>query len=149
MIRIDLMKYKDRLRLKSEAGKKFVFSEVRQKWLVLQPEELVRQLIIQHLITEKEYNKNKISTERSIKVNRMDRRFDIVVYNDDFNPYILIECKSPKVKITQQTFEQAAWYNMSLKVDYLVVTNGIQTYCCAMDYVKKSYQFLEDLPRPT
>ena len=146
MVQIDLMKYQDQLRLKTEGGKKYIFGDIRRRWLVLLPEELVRQLVIQFLVREKNYNRSRISTERAIKVNKMDRRFDILVYDEAFRPKLLIECKSPQVRIKQDAFDQIAWYNTSLKVDFLVITNGIETYCCSIDYQRQVHGFLDYFP---
>ncbi|MCI4650341.1 type I restriction enzyme HsdR N-terminal domain-containing protein [Phaeodactylibacter sp.] len=147
-IHIDLLRYKDQLRVKRQADKRFIFDRIRKKWLVLQPEEMVRQLVLEYLLQERGYNSNRISMERGLKVNTLDRRFDLLVYDKEVKPYLLIECKAPQVKISQAVFEQVSWYNSSLQVPYLMVTNGRENYCCWMDYEAKSYRFLDVVPDP-
>jgi hypothetical protein len=147
-IHIDLLRYKDQLRVKRQADKRFIFDRIRKKWLVLQPEEMVRQLVLEYLLQERGYNSNLISMERGLKVNTLDRRFDLLVYDKEVKPYLLIECKAPQVKISQAVFEQVSWYNSSLQVPYLMVTNGRENYCCWMDYEAKSYRFLDVVPDP-
>ncbi|KGE85334.1 type I restriction enzyme HsdR N-terminal domain-containing protein [Phaeodactylibacter xiamenensis] len=147
-INIDLLRYKDQLRVKRQADKRLIFDRIRKKWLVLQPEEMVRQLILEYLLQERGYNSNRISMERGLKVNTLDRRFDLLVYDKEVKPYLLIECKAPQVKISQAVFEQVSWYNSSLQVPYLMVTNGRENYCCWMDYEAKSYRFLDAVPDP-
>lgn len=146
MIPIDLNPYKSKLRLKKEAGIIYVFDFIRGKWLMLLPEELVRQLLIIYLIEEKNYSKNVIAVERGLKVNNLNKRCDLLIFDPDTKPTMLVECKAPKVKITQDVFRQIAIYNMSFEVDYLLVTNGVQTYCCQMDYEQKSWTFLNEIP---
>ncbi len=146
MIDLGLTKYHDKLKIKKEGDKNYIFDLIRRKWLVLQPEEYVRQLMVEYLIQEKGYSKNLISIEKGLKVNKLDKRYDLVVYDKDLNPVILIECKSPKVKINQQVLDQAGWYNSTLKVKYLVVTNGIQSFVSLIDYEKQSFHFLSTLP---
>ncbi|KAA3631131.1 MAG: restriction endonuclease subunit R, partial [Bacteroidetes bacterium] len=116
MIPLDLTPYKSELRLKKEDGKVYVFDLIRSKWLVLLPEELVRQLLILYLIREKRYSKNFIAVEKGLKVNDLDKRFDLLVYNADTQPFMLVECKAPSVKITQDVFRQMAIYNMAFRV---------------------------------
>lgn len=147
-IHIDLLRYKDQLRVKRQADKRFIFDRIRKKWLVLQPEEMVRQLVLEYLLQERGYNSNRISMERGLKVNTLDRRFDLLVYDKEVKPYLLIECKAPQAKISQAVFEQVSWYNSSLQVPYLMVTNGRENYCCWMDYEAKSYRFLDVVPDP-
>lgn len=146
MIPVDLTPYKSKLRLKKTEGKAYVFDFIRGKWLVLLPEELVRQLLILYLIEEKSYSKNSMAIERGIKVNNLSKRCDILLFDQNTKPLMLVECKAPEVKITQDVFRQIAIYNLSFEVDYLLVTNGIQTYCCKMDYIEKSWEFLKDIP---
>ena len=145
-IEVDYTIYKDQLQLKKQAGKVFVFDPIRKKNLILLPEELVRQLVLQYLIQDRKFNKNLIRTEQGLKVHELSKRCDILIYDSDFKPFLLVECKSSKVKISQKTFEQIARYNLPLQVKYLLVTNGIQSFCCEMDYEGQSYQFLEEIP---
>ncbi|MDX1939791.1 MAG: type I restriction enzyme HsdR N-terminal domain-containing protein [Saprospiraceae bacterium] len=148
IIELNLMGFQDQLRVKHENDRQLIFDSIRHKWLVLQPEELVRQLLVQYLLNEKGYSKNKIALEKLLIINNLERRYDILVYNADTSPFMLIECKAPNIDITDDTFRQIAQYNLSLNVPYLLVTNGIKTYCCRMDYTQKSYEFLPGIPNP-
>lgn len=145
-IPIDLLKHQPNLQLKKEVDKRYIWCSIRKKYLVLQPEELVRQLTIEYLEKDKKYNKNKIHVERGLMVNERYRRTDIIIYDDNIEPYLLVECKAPKIKMNQAVFDQIARYNLTLKVKYLLVTNGIDTFCCEMDYEEQSYRFLSDVP---
>ncbi|MEE4259410.1 MAG: type I restriction enzyme HsdR N-terminal domain-containing protein [Bacteroidales bacterium] len=123
-----------------------VFDTIRKKYLVLTPEEWVRQQFILYLIHEKNYPPTLISLEKGIKVLGMNKRFDAVVSDKSGRPVVLFEFKSPDVKVTQPAFEQVARYNMQLKVRYLIVSNGLKHYCCEVDYEKKTFAFLENIP---
>ncbi len=146
LLNIDYTLFKESLHLKKENDKLMVLDPIRKKYLVLQPEELVRQLVLLYLLHEKNYNKNRIRTEQGLKVNSLNKRCDILIYDQNIKPVFLIECKSSKVKISQETFDQIAQYNLPLQVQYLLVTNGIQSYCCKMDYENQEYQFLNAVP---
>lgn len=152
IIELNLMGLQDQLQVKHENGQQLIFDPIRHKWLVLQPEELVRQLLLQYLILEKGYNKNRISIEKLLKVNNIKKRFDILIYDSDNQPFILVECKEPHVNITDDiisaAFWQVKWYNHSLKAQYLLVTNGIKTYCCRVNYEQQSLEFLTEVPDP-
>ncbi len=124
MIDLELMQYKDLVQVKKIEGKTHVFDPLRKKWLVLQPEELVRQLFVQYLLRGKGYNFTRIKVEKSLKVNGLDRRCDLLVYDAAIRPFLMVECKAPQVDISQETFRQIAWYNLPLQVPYLAVTNG-------------------------
>ncbi len=145
MIDLDLHRYKDKLEVLSTGGKVYIRDIIRKKRLVLQPEELVRQLTIHHLI-DYGYPKSSIQVEKKINVNGMTRRYDIVVYDRHLLPYMLIECKSHKVGIAQTTFDQIAQYNIEMRAPYLLVTNGVQSYCCHLDFDKKKVTYLSKLP---
>ncbi|HKK79391.1 MAG: restriction endonuclease subunit R [Bacteroidetes bacterium] len=147
-IELDLLRFKDQLQVKREDDKRLIFDPVRKKWLVLQPEEMVRQLMVCYLLEVKGYRKNRLSAERGLKVNSLQGRFDLLVYDEDVAPYLLVECKAPQLELRQSTFEQAAWYNTTLRVPYLMVTNGRDSYCCAMDYEAKDYRYLDAVPEP-
>ena len=124
-----------------------VFDQVRKKYLVLTPEEWVRQHFIYYLNQEKNYPLGLMGVEKMVKYNGMQTRADIVLYAADGKPNMIVECKAPKVKITQDAFNQIAKYNFKLKVDFLVVTNGMQRFCCQMDYVNNSIKFVEEIPK--
>ena len=145
-IEINYTSFTSQLQIKKEADKKFIFDPIRKKYLVLLPEELVRQLVLLYLINDRKFNKNLIRSEQGLKVNTLSKRCDILIYDKGFSPFLLVECKSPKIKITQKVLDQIASYNLPLRVKYLLVTNGIQSYCCEMDYESQSYVFLKDVP---
>jgi len=146
MIDIDYTVYSDKILLKKENGKRLIFDQIRRKYLVLQPEELVRQLVICYLLQERNYNRNRIAIEKKLEVNGMTKRCDILVFQKDLTPWLLIECKAPQVALSEATFRQVAVYNMPLHVQYLMVTNGHSTYCCRMDYEANTFDFLEEIP---
>ena len=131
---------------KSKENKTYIFDPIRKKWLVLNPEEWVRQHCIQFLLKTKNVPLGFIQVEKKLNVNNTEKRYDLVVFKPDHSIYLLVECKSPKVKITQKTFDQIARYNLVLKSDYLMLTNGLNHFFCKMDFEKRKYLFLPDLP---
>ncbi len=133
-------------RMSEKNGKTYIFDTLRKKQLVLTPEEWVRQHFVQFLIQEKGYAASLIAIEKGLKYNTIQNRADIVIYNKQGEPYMIVECKRPTVKITQDTFDQVARYNMAFKVELLVVTNGMQHFCCQMNYNDNSYRYLETIP---
>ncbi len=133
-------------RFKSSENKLAVFDEIRKKFILLTPEEWVRQNVVQYLLNEKKYPKSLTNVEKVIKVNDLTKRYDIVVYNPNGSIFLLVECKAPNIKITQETFNQIARYNLVLKAEHLMVTNGLDHYFCKMDFENEKYIFLEELP---
>lgn len=133
-------------RFKEQEGRTLIYDIVRKKFVVLTPEEWVRQNFIRFLIEEKKYPASLIAVEVGLKYNQLQKRADVLIYNKQGQAYLMIECKAPEVKITQDVFHQIAVYNMSFKVDYLVVTNGMDHYCCKMDYDINNYGFLQSIP---
>ena len=133
-------------RFKNSENKVSIFDTIRKKFILLTPEEWVRQNTIQFLLQEKNYPKSYLNIEKLIKINDISKRYDIVVFQPDGTIFLLIECKAPEVKITQETFDQIARYNLTLKAQYLMVTNGLNHYFCQMDFVNETYIFLNDLP---
>jgi type I site-specific restriction endonuclease len=134
------------LKTKLVEGTTQVFDQVRKKYLILTPEEWVRQHFIHYLNQEKNYPLGLMGVEQIVKYNGMQTRADIVLYAADGKPNMIVECKAPKVKITQDAFNQIAKYNFNLKVDFLVVTNGIQHFCCALDYKNNKISFMKEVP---
>lgn len=132
--------------MKSEGEKTYIFDVVRKKYLLLTPEEWVRQNFIHYLNKEKKYPLGLMGVEQMVKYNSLKTRADIVMYNTEGKANIIVECKAPDVKITQDTFNQIAKYNSQLKVKYLLVTNGMNHYCCEMNYEKNEIVFLEEVP---
>ncbi|MDI5950931.1 MULTISPECIES: type I restriction enzyme HsdR N-terminal domain-containing protein [Flavobacterium] len=133
-------------RFKNSENKVSIFDEIRKKFIILTPEEWVRQHVVQFLLEEKKYPKSLINVEKVLKVNGLRKRYDVVVFNSDGSIFILIECKAPEVKIAQTTFDQIARYNMTMKSEFLMVTNGLNHYFCQMDFENEKYQFLPELP---
>ena len=131
--------------IKSSENKQLIFDKIRKKHVVLTPEEWVRQNFVEYLLKEKKYPISLIAVEKQVTVNKLKKRFDILVFDKKGNHNIIVECKSPKIKITQDTFDQIARYNLALNAEYLIVTNGISHYYCKMDSENKKYVFLEDI----
>jgi len=116
-------------RTKTEGQRTLIFDRIRKKYIVLTPEEFVRQHLINYLVTEKGYPATLISVEAPLKYARMDKRSDLLINNNSGQPLMLVECKAPEVAITQKVFEQIAIYNLTIQAPYLMVTNGLQHYC--------------------
>lgn len=144
MEKLNLPEYE--LRILSEEGKTMVFDPVRKKNVVLTPEEWVRQHFIRFLQTEKKYPQSLMAVEKQVMVNGKQRRFDLLIYSRKGQPHLIAEFKAPSVKITQDTFDQVVRYNMALRVDRVVVSNGLQHFVCEIDYVNNSYAFLKEVP---
>ncbi len=134
-------------RFKNSENKTYIFDIIRKKFLVLTPEEWVRQHVLQFFINHHKYPVSFINVEKLVKVNGTTKRYDIVVYRNDGSIFLLVECKAPEIGITQQTFDQIARYNLVLNASYLMVTNGINHYFCQMDFQNEKYLFLTDLPK--
>ena len=133
-------------RIQEKAGKKLIFDGFRRRWVALTPEEWVRQNFAKYLTEEKHYPASLVAIERSLRMNQRDFRTDIVLFSKSGNPLVVVECKAPEVKISQQVFDQIARYNLDLRVSYLIVTNGLTHYCCRFDQSELSYTFLPEIP---
>ncbi|NRB59096.1 MAG: type I restriction enzyme HsdR N-terminal domain-containing protein [Winogradskyella sp.] len=133
-------------RFKSTENKVSIFDVIRKKFIILQPEEWVRQHCVHYLINQKNFPKSLINVEKELTINGLKKRYDIVVFNKDGSIHLIVECKSHSVAISQSTFDQIARYNMVLNSDYLMVTNGINHYYCQMDSEAEQYTFLRDIP---
>ena len=133
-------------RIKNSENNTHIFDVIRKKFVVLQPEEWVRQHCIQFLINEKNFPVSLINVEKVVEINGLNKRYDIIVFNSDGSIYLIIECKAPKVKISQSAFDQIARYNLALKASYLMLTNGLNHYFCKIDYNLGVYNFLKELP---
>jgi len=125
---------------------KFIFDILRKKYVALQPEEWVRQNFIRYLIEKKNYPKGRIAVEYYLKVNKNDKRSDIVIFDKMLKPQIVIECKAENVKLTKDTFEQAANYNLKLGAKYLIITNGQTTMAFEKHDDSNAYRQLAELP---
>ncbi|MBY0433677.1 MAG: type I restriction enzyme HsdR N-terminal domain-containing protein [Cyclobacteriaceae bacterium] len=133
-------------KVKKSEGKVWIFDSIRKKFVVLTPEEWVRQHFIHFLIQEYGYPKSLIRIESALPYNTLQKRSDILIYNRAGKPWMLIECKSPTVKLGQNAFNQAAIYNMALGARYLAVTNGMVHFCCLAKTSEKEAVFLDDFP---
>lgn len=133
-------------RINESKGQKEIFDSIRRKFLILTPEEWVRQNIIRFLIEEKKVPGTLIAVEKSLMLNQLSKRTDAVVYASSGKPLMIVECKAPQVKINQEVFEQIARYNLTLRVNYLLVTNGMEHYCAYIDFANGEFAFLEDIP---
>jgi len=145
MKRLNLPTYSFNIKLIEQ--RKYIFDSIRKKYLILTPEEWVRQNFLKYLIEEKGYPASLISVEKELKLNNISKRTDAVVYNKQGEPLLVLEFKAPEVKIDQKVFDQIARYNMKLKVNYLVVSNGMEHFCCVLQHDLNTYQFLKEIPQ--
>jgi len=127
-------------------GKLSIFDPLRKKFLVLTPEEWVRQHIIFYLVNYKGYPRSLFALERGLKYNSMQKRFDVLVMDRQGNPFLLVECKAPEIKLTQKTIEQVSVYNKIIGAPCLAISNGLQHICLQMDQEKGQYQQLTQFP---
>ena len=127
-------------------GKRQIFDTLRRCYVALTPEEWVRQHFVNYLCTAKGYPQTLMANEVQIMLNGMKKRCDTVVYDKELRPRVIVEYKAPTVKLTKEVFAQISRYNLTLRVDYLIVSNGVQHYCCRMDYENNSYTFLQEIP---
>jgi len=132
--------------LSNKNGKTYIYDPFRRKDVALAPEEWVRQHFVNFLVTEKYYPAELIANEVSIDVNSTSKRCDTVIYDKYLNPLVIVEYKAPEVVITGDVFEQISRYNLTLRVPYLIVSNGLTHYCCYMDYKDMKCVFLENIP---
>ncbi len=143
MQKLNLPSYQ--FKLKSSENKQLIFDIIRKKYVFLTPEEWVRQNFVHYLIHEKNYPISLISVEKQLTINQLKKRFDILIFNTSGKPHIIIECKAPSIKISQNTFDQIARYNMVINASHLIVTNGLTHYFCKFDVKNKQYQFLKEI----
>lgn len=134
------------IKVKKIDEKTVVFDRLRRKYVALTPEEWVRQHFVNYLITEKGYPATLIANEAPIELNSRKKRCDSIIYNNEIQPLVIVEYKSPEVKITQDVFNQIVCYNIVLRVKYLIVSNGLNHYCCRMDYDTQTFEYLKDIP---
>ena len=145
MQKLNFPKYN--FRFKSNENKTLIFDIIRKKFVILTPEEWVRQHTLHFLITEKKYPVSYINVEKQLLLNDTVKRYDIVIFKNDGDVEIIIECKAPSITINQVSFDQIARYNLALNSNLLMVTNGLTHYFCKMDTKNKKYIFLRDLPK--
>ncbi len=133
-------------RFKNNENKVSIFDVIRKKFIILQPEEWVRQHCIHYLVDYKNYPKSLINVEKELLINGLKKRYDLVIFNPNGSIFMIVECKAPKINISQSTFDQIAQYNMILNAEYLMVTNGINHYYCKVDFEAEQYEFVENIP---
>ncbi|KAA6341012.1 hypothetical protein EZS27_011142 [termite gut metagenome] len=134
------------VKTKEQNGKSVIFDIVRKRYVALTPEEWVRQHFVHFLIAHKGYPWGLMANEVVLELNGTRKRCDTLLYKSDLSIRMIIEYKAPHIEITQSVFDQITRYNLKLKVDYLVASNGMQHYCCRMNYENQCYAFLEDIP---
>jgi hypothetical protein len=125
---IDINYPEPAFRIKQEKGKEMVFDPLRKKWVLLTPEEWVRQNFVQYLLQVKDYPPSLIAMEKQIKLGELTKRFDILIYDNDHQPWMMVECKAGSVKLSAKVLEQVLRYNISVPARYLIVTNGNDHY---------------------
>jgi len=133
-------------KLRNLNNRQEILDPVRHKFVTLTPEEWVRQHLISYLTHVKGYPVSIIGVEKQLILNKLPKRFDLVIFKRNGTPLLLAECKAPGVEITEKAFDQAARYNMLLQADYFLITNGLEHYPCRIDYENKQYIFIEDVP---
>ncbi len=127
-------------------GSKVIFDTLRRRFVTLTPEEWVRQHFVRFLVDEKGFPAALMANEVSLTQNGIKRRCDTLVADATGNPLVIVEYKAPHVEISQNTFDQIVRYNMVLHASYLIVSNGLNHYCCRINYADDSYVFLNDIP---
>lgn len=146
LLQLDYLQFEPALRISTRGNSTLVFDPIRRKHVVLTPEELLRQLVLTYLLEVKAYPTSRIRSEIGLTLNNRPKRCDIVVFDAALQPWLLVECKSPKVALNQSTFEQVARYNLQFKAPFLAITNGLATYSCALDFEQEQFSFLADFP---
>lgn len=147
-LKIDLIQFGDQLKIKQEGNKKYIWDPVRLKYFVLFQEEFVRQLLILYLTEKLNWSTKLIAVEKQIKLGTLAKRYDLLLHRSPNEASILVECKSSSTKINQATFDQISNYNLKLNIPYLIITNGINTFACHIDFDKKKYTFIDHIPTP-
>lgn len=134
------------LKIADKDGKRYILDILRKRYVALTPEEWVRQHFVHYLINHMGYPSGLLANEVSIKLNGTSKRCDTVLYSTSLSPRMIVEYKAPVVNITQEVFNQISRYNIVLRVDYLIVTNGITHYCCKVDYENGKCTFIPSVP---
>lgn len=146
MLELTLTDHLGMLKTQTMGNTRKIWDPVRKRWVAMQPEELVRQLTLAFLISEKRYPTGRIAVEKILRGHHLSKRCDILVYSAQGSPFLLVECKAPQIPISLQVFLQAANYNLALQVPYLMMTNGRDTYCCCLDYPQQKIAELQEIP---
>ena len=134
------------VKLRGTREKPEIFDFLRRRFVALTPEEWVRQHFTHWLVEHKGYPQALLGNEIELKIGQKRLRCDSLLYNKEMHPRMIIEYKAPSVAVTQKVFNQISTYNLLLHVDYLIVSNGLQHYCCRMDYERRQYDFLPEIP---
>lgn len=144
MLQLNLPQYS--FRIKKQNEKLVIFDSQRKRYVALTPEEWVRQNFIRFLIEEKGYPAAYLAIEKQLNMNGMKKRCDAILYNEHAQPFLIIELKAPNVAISQATFDQVAVYNAKLKVDFFIISNGIEHFCCKVNLKTSRYEFFSEIP---
>ena len=144
MFRLNLPPYE--IKITEKDGKRMIFDFLRRKYVALTPEEWVRQHFTHYLVEHKGYPKGLLGNEIELQIGDKRLRCDSILYNKVAQPQMIIEYKAPTVPLQQKVFDQVSAYNLLLRVDYLVISNGMEHYCCKMDYEHQKYLFLQEIP---
>jgi len=144
MLQLNLPQYSFRIKKLNE--KLVIFDSQRKRYVALTPEEWVRQNFIRFLIEEKGYPAAYLAIEKQLNMNGMKKRCDAILYNEHAQPFLIIELKAPNVAISQATFDQVAVYNAKLKVDFFIISNGIEHFCCKVNLETARYEFFPKIP---
>jgi hypothetical protein len=135
-------------RIRHKEGQIYVFDPIRKRNILLTPEEEVRQCLLDYLILEKKYSKSLIKIEGGLRVDKLQKRTDILIYDTDAQPYLLIECKAPSVKLNAEVIKQASTYNTNVGAPFIAISNGIQHFCFEINFETKTSIQLKDFPEP-
>lgn len=131
--------------IRRQNGMMMIFDMIRRKYVALTPEEWVRQHLIHYLVEKKQYPRTLIAVEKEINLYGLKRRFDVVCYNRQAEPYLIVECKAPAVALSQTVFDQVFRYNLVMAAPYVAITNGVTHYCGRLDD-GRTFSFLPDFP---
>ncbi len=143
---VDLNIPEQNIEIKSINSKNYIFDLIRKKHLVLTPEEWVRQNLVSYFINDLNYPKGLIKTESSLKYNNLKKRSDILIYNNDMTHFMIVECKSYKMKLNKSHLNQSAMYNKIYRSRYLMVSNGMKHIVCEYDWEKETFKFRSSIP---
>lgn len=133
-------------RIKEDRGKKYIFDEIRRRFVLLTAEEWVRQHLVFFLIKDRNFPRSLISVEKGFVHSRRKQRYDLLVFDRNGEPLMMVECKAPDIEINQQVFDQAGRYNNHYQATYLLISNGMKHYCCLINKSNRQYRFLHEIP---
>jgi hypothetical protein len=146
LLHLDFLQFQSQLKVTKKENVTSVYDPVRRKKIIVTPEEVVRQMVLCYLLEVCGYPLHRIRVEVGIVVNGRRRRCDIVVFDQAISPWLIVECKSPKLPLTQAAFEQAAAYNLNWKAPFLAITNGQATFSCALHHAEQRFEFMSNFP---